>query len=392
MLFEHVLSRIAASEFTAKFGRVPRWVVTAPGRVNIIGDHTDYSGGLVLPMAIDRHTVIAAAPAPADAGRRLRLHSVAMDQTVEIPFSATPAPGEPRWANYARGVVAGFGARGLVPPPLDALVVSDVPLGGGLSSSAAFEVATATLLEAALGLTLESADKARLCRQAEHDYAQVPCGIMDQLISILGDEAGALLIDCRTGETHLVPFADRSISLLIANTNVRHSLTDGAYAERMSACVEAARLLGVAELGRATSAMVAAAEGTLGPVLYRRARHVVTENARARAAADALTGAAWRDVGTLMYESHRSLRDDFDVSSPELDTLVQLAANIGEAGGVFGARMTGGGFGGCTVTLASSDRVAEIGDRLASGYQQRHGRPLSWFVSRPTRGAHVVEI
>jgi galactokinase len=386
-----VLSRTAASEFTARFGRPPRWVVAAPGRVNIIGEHTDYSGGLVLPMAIDRHTVIAAAPAPADAGLRLRLHSAAMDQSVDIPLAATPVPGEPRWANYARGVVAGFGARGLVPPALDALVISDVPLGGGLSSSAAFEVATATMLEAALGTTLDAAEKARLCRQAEHDYALVPCGIMDQLISVMGDEGGALLIDCRSQQAHLVPFADPSVSLLIANSNVRHSLGDGAYAARMSACVEAAHKLGVPELGQATPAMVAAAEGTLGPLLYRRARHVVTENARTRAAADALGGGDWRVAGTLMYESHRSLRDDFEVSAPELDTLVELAGDVGETGGVFGARMTGGGFGGCTVTLASTDRVAAIGERLAQEYHRRHDRALTWFVSRPARGAHIIE-
>ena len=386
-----VLSRTAASEFTARFGRTPRWVVAAPGRVNIIGEHTDYSGGLVLPMAIDRYTVIAAAPAPADAGLRLRVHSAAVDETVDIPLAATPVPGEPRWANYARGVVAGFGARGLIVPALDALVISDVPLGGGLSSSASFEVATATLLEAALGKPLGPTEKARLCRQAEHDYAQVPCGIMDQLISVLGDEAGALLIDCRTQQTKLVPFADPSVTLLIANSNVRHSLGDGAYAVRMSACVEAARMLDVAELSLATPAMVAAAENALGPLLYRRARHVVTENARTRATAEALAGGDWNTAGALMYESHRSLRDDYEVSSPELDTLVELARDIGVAGGVYGARMTGGGFGGCTVTLAASDRIADIGDRLAREYQRRHNRPLTWFVSRPARGAHVVE-
>ena len=385
-----VLSRTAASEFTARFGRTPRWVVAAPGRVNIIGEHTDYSGGLVLPMAIDRYTVIAAAPAPADAGQRLRLHSAAVDETVDVPLAATPVPGEQRWANYARGVVAGFGARGMVVPALDALVVSDVPLGGGLSSSAAFEVATATLLEAVRGKPLEPTEKARLCRQAEHDYAQVPCGIMDQLISVLGDATGALLIDCRTQQTQLVPFADPSVTLLIANSNVRHSLGDGAYAVRMSACVEAARVLGVAELSLATPAMVAAAEQTLGPLLYRRARHVVTENARTRAAAAALAGGDWKMAGTLMYDSHRSLRDDYEVSSPELDTLVDLARDIGVAGGVYGARMTGGGFGGCTVTLAASDRITDIGERLASEYLGRHGRPLTWFVSRPAKGAHVV--
>src|SRR6185295_13701341 len=302
-----VLSRTAASEFTARFGRPPRWVVAAPGRVNIIGEHTDYSGGFVLPMAIDRYTVIAAAPAPVDAGLRLRLHSAATDQSVDIPLAATPVPGEPRWANYSRGVVAGFGARGMVAPALDALVVSDVPLGGGLSSSAAFEVATATLLEAALGKPLEPTEKARLCRQAEHDYARVPCGIMDQLISVLGDDAGALLIDCRSQQTHLVPFADPSVSLLIANSNVRHSLGDGAYAARRAACVEAAQKLGVAELGQATPAQVAAAEPALGPLLHRRARHVVTENARTRAAAEALAGGDWRAAGALMFQSHQSL-------------------------------------------------------------------------------------
>jgi galactokinase len=386
-----VLSRTAASEFTARFGRPPRWVVAAPGRVNIIGEHTDYSGGLVLPMAIDRYTVIAAAPAAAEAGLRLRLHSASVGETVDIPLAATPAPDEPRWANYARGVAAGFGARGLVAPPLDALVMSDVPLGGGLSSSAAFEVATATLLETVVGARLDPADKAALCRKAEHDYAQVPCGIMDQLISVLGDESGALLIDCRTQQTRLVPFADPSVSLLIANSNVRHSLGDGQYALRRAACVEAADVLGVDELGRATPAMVAAAEGALGPLRHRRARHVVTENARTRAAADALAGGDWRAAGGLMYESHQSLRDDFEVSAPELDTLVELAHDVGEAGGVFGARMTGGGFGGCTVTLAATDRVGHIGDRLAREYQRRHGRALTWFVSRPARGAHVVE-
>jgi galactokinase len=390
-----VLSRTAASEFTARFGRPPRWVVAAPGRVNIIGEHTDYSGGLVLPMAIDRYTVIAAAPAPPDAasevGQRLRLHSAALDQSVDIPLAATPVPGEPRWANYARGVVAGFGARGLVAPALDALMISDVPLGGGLSSSAAFEVATATLLEAALGKTLEPTEKARLCRGAEHDYAQVPCGIMDQLISVLGDEAGALLIDCRTEQARLVPFADPAVSLLIANSNVRHSLGDGAYAARRAACVEAAQKLGVPELGQATPAMVAAAEAALGPLLHRRARHVVTENARTRAAAEALAGGDWRAAGALMYQSHQSLRDDFEVSAPELDTLVDLAREIGEAGGVFGARMTGGGFGGCTVTLAATDRVTAIGEQLAREYHRRHDRLLTWFVSRPARGAHVVE-
>ena len=286
-----MLSRTAASEFTARFGRPPRWVVAAPGRVNIIGEHTDYSGGLVLPMAIDRYTVIAAAPAAADAGRRLRLHSAAIDQSVDIPLAATPVPGEPRWANYARGVVAGFGARAWRAPALDALMISDVPLGGGLSSSAAFEVATATLLEAALGDAARAdregaplpAGRARLRAGAVRDHGPADLGA--------GRRGGALLIDCRTQQTRLVPFADPSVSLLIANSNVRHSLGDGAYAARMSSAWRRRRSSASRELGQATPSMVAAAEATLGPLLYRRARHVVTENARTRAAADALRAA-----------------------------------------------------------------------------------------------------
>lgn len=386
-----VLSGTAASEFTLRFGRPPQWIVAAPGRVNLIGDHTDYSGGLVLPMAIERYTVIAAAPAPARAGRRVQLHSAAVNQTVDVPLDGRPVAGEPSWANYARGVVAGFLARGHVLPALDAVVVSDVPLGGGLSSSAAFEVALATLLETTLGRPLDLIEKARLCREAEHEYARVPCGIMDQLISTMGNESGALLIDCRTGSTRAVPFADPAVSLLIANSEVRHSLGAGAYAARRAECVEAARTLAVPELGQAKPAMVEAAEARLGDILFRRARHVVTENERARAAAQAFEGGDWRTAGALMYDSHRSLRDDFEVSSPELDTLVELAGDIGEDGGVFGARMTGGGFGGCTVTLVASDRAGAIGERLADRYRQRHQRALTWFVARPSRGAHVLQ-
>jgi len=386
-----VLPRTATSEFTAKFGRPPQWVVAAPGRVNIIGDHTDYSGGLVLPMAIDRHTVIAAAPAPAGAGRRLRLHSTAAKESVDIPLDAMPVVEDPSWANYPRGVVAGFMARGRTLPALDALVISDVPLGGGLSSSASFEVATATLLEAALGERMDLLEKARLCREAEHEYARVPCGIMDQLISTLGNESGALLIDCRTSDTYPVAFADPKVALLIANSQVRHELAAGAYAERRSACVEAAKMLGVTELGQATLSMVNAAETKLGPLLYRRSHHVVTENERTRAAADALGRRDWKTAGALMYQSHRSLREDFEVSAPELDTLVELARDIGESGGVFGARMTGGGFGGCTVTLIATERASDIGARLASQYEQRHGRALTWFIARPSRGAHIVQ-
>jgi galactokinase len=381
----------AVRTFHARTGAEARWVVAAPGRVNLIGEHTDYNGGFVLPMAIDRYVVIAAAPVAGARARRARVHSAALDAVVEIPLDA-PVPGEPPWANYVSGVVAGFKRRGLTLPAFDATIVSDVPVGGGLSSSAALEVATATLLEAATGTTLERLDKARLCRQAEHEFAGVPCGLMDQVASVLGDEAGPLLIDCRAEEARLVPLTDPSVSVLICDSKVRHVLGDGEYARRRAECEEAARLLRVATLREATLEGVEAAKRALGAIPYRRARHVVTENARTLAAAAAFEAADVPAAGALMYESHRSLRDDFEVSCAEVDTLVDVAREIGPAGGVLGARITGGGFGGCTVTLVRTDRVGPVAEQLAREYRLRHGRALVSFVSRPARGAHLVSV
>ncbi|HET6146884.1 MAG TPA: galactokinase [Polyangia bacterium] len=390
------LTRAAALAFAGRFGVAPRWLAAAPGRVNLIGEHTDYSGGFALPMAIDRHTVIAggpvAGPTPAEARPRLRFHSASFDATQDVSLDEVPRAGEPRWANYVRGVVAGFQERGLRPPSLDALALSDIPLGGGLSSSASLEVAAATLLEAATGVALDSMDKARLCRQAEHDYAHVPCGLMDQMTAVLGQESGPLLLDFEAERARPVPIADASVRVLICNSNVRHSLGDGEYAKRRRDCEEAARILGQVSLRGATIEAVEAARDALGSVVYRRARHVVSENARTLAAADALAMGDVGAAGTLMYQSHASLRDDFEVSCGELDTLVEIAGEVGVAGGVLGARMTGGGFGGCTVMLVRADRVASIIDALTRAYRSRHGRALTAFLSRPARGAHLVAL
>lgn len=385
-----VAARAAGRLFAERFGRAPRWLAVAPGRVNLIGEHTDYNGGYVLPLAIDRHVVIAAAPAEADSGR-VRAYSAALDTSVDIRLDGSEAPGEPAWANYLRGVLSAFCERGLDVPPIDAVIVSDVPLGGGLSSSAALEVAMATLLEATTGAVLDPREKARLCRQAEHEFAGVPCGLMDQLASVMGDEAGALLIDCCFEVVRVVPFADPDVSVLICNTNVRHALADGAYARRRTECAEAARQLGVPSLRDATPAMVEAARGIFDPVVRRRARHVTTENLRTLAAAAHLEAREFVEVGALMYESHQSLRDDFEVSSAELDTLVDVAREIGAAGGVLGARMTGGGFGGCTVTLVRTEHVGTVAETLAHEYRIRTGHSQTSFVSRPARGAHLVD-
>jgi galactokinase len=380
---------LAARSFRERYGAEPLWLSVAPGRVNLIGEHTDYNDGFVLPMAIDRHVAIAAAPAAAGIAR-LRVHSDALATSIDIPLGGVVTAGEPAWANYLRGVVSGFERRGVAIPAVDAAIVSDVPLGGGLSSSAALEVAMATLLEAVTKVFLDPRDKARLCRQAEQEFAGVPCGLMDQLASVLGDDAGALLIDCRSEAVRVVPFAARGVSVLLCNTNVKHALADGAYARRRAECAEAARALGVTSLRDATPERIEEAPATFDPVLRRRARHVATENVRTLAAASRLEAGELVRFGALMYESHRSLRDDFEVSSVELDVLVDIAGELGEAGGVFGARMTGGGFGGSTVTLVRTEHVDAVAETLGREYRRRTGRAVTLFVSPPVRGARLV--
>jgi galactokinase len=387
------LVQAATQRLAAQLALEAQWVVAAPGRVNLIGEHTDYNDGYVLPMAIERYTVIAAAPVRDAGPRRLRVHSLALEKTVDIPLEPPIEAGEPGWgwASYVRGVVAvAAAATGARLPSLDLAIASNVPLGSGLASSAALEVATATLIEAVTGRPFGPLEKARLARRAEHEHAGVPCGLMDQLTAVLGDASGALLIDCRAETARLVRLTDPSVSVLVCDTNVRHDLGDGTYARRRAECEEAARLLGVGSLRDATAGAVDGARQRLGDVRHRRARHVVTENARTVAAAAALDAGNFEAAGDLMYRSHHSLCRDFEVSCGELDTVVALAEGIGRAGGVLGARMTGGGFGGCAVLLVRTDRVVAVTAALATGYQGATGRALTAFVSRPARGAHVV--
>jgi galactokinase len=384
----------AAAEFRARLGRPPRWLVAAPGRVNLIGEHTDYNDGFVLPMAIDRYVVLAADRPVAEMGSappQARLWSVARQEWATVPVEGqlTPAqlpPGAP-WARYVQGVVAGCLAAGLRPGAFEAVIHADLPLGGGLSSSAALEVATATLIEALTGTQLDALRKALLCQKAEHDFAGVPCGIMDQCSSILGRADSLLLLDCRARTVRLTPLADTDVVALIVNSNVRHELTDGGYAARRRQCEEAARLLGAPALRDVTPAGLQSQRARLDDVHYRRARHVVTENERTVAAADAIGRGDWETVGRLMYASHASLRDDFQVSCAELDLLVELAA---EVPGVIGARLTGGGFGGCTISLVRQGALEQTVQHIGTGYERRTGRQASAFATRPVAGARVL--
>jgi galactokinase len=383
------LGHHTAQQFTQVCGRTPRWIAAAPGRVNVIGEHTDYNDGFVLPMAIDRYTVIAASQ---NGANKITLRSAAGDGIASVDLTQPLRPGpKGYWANYPIGVIAGFLARGLEPAGFDALLASTVPLGGGLSSSAALEVATATLLEAITGQELDPVDKALLCQKAEHEYAGMPCGIMDQFISVMGRRDHLLLLDCRSRRPELVPMTDSSMSLLIVNTNVKHELTGGEYAQRRAQCEQAAKALGVASLREATADMLERARGKMEEVVFRRARHVISEIERTVHAAEGVRASNWPTVGQLMYASHTSLRDDYEVSCPELDAVVEIAQAIGPKGGVSGCRMTGGGFGGCAVALVRADAVAQVSERITSEYQRRTQIKPTLFVSRPAAGAAVLK-
>jgi len=274
---------------------------------------------------------------------------------------------------------------------MDVAVASTVPLGAGLSSSAALEVATATLLETVGCRTLDPIEKAKLCQHAEREFAGVPCGLMDQLASILGRTDGALFIDCRTQTARLVPLTDPNVSVLICNSNVRHSLADGEYGKRRAACHEAAAILRVPLLRDSTVEEVLCARDKLPETLFQRAYHVVTENARVRRFAEALENNDLHLAGDLMYQSHDSLRDGYEVSCKEIDVLVASAKRIGLEGGVYGSRITGGGFGGCTVSLVKTSAVHQIADTIFNEYQNATGIKPALFVSRPAAGATIIK-
>jgi galactokinase len=386
MSFDLMMDR-TSELFRRCFGHAPRWIVAAPGRVNLIGEHTDYNDGFVLPMAIERYIVIAG---DTNTKREVTLHSVTPGETATFNIRPKVEPGAPSWSNYVRGVIAGFQKSGKKLPAFDAVIESNLPYGGGLASSAALEVA-ATLLELMTGQTLDPIEKAVLCQQAEHDFAGVPCGIMDQFTSILGRENHALLLDCRSRTTTPVALTNPDVTVLIINTNIRHKLAEGEYAKRRAQCETAARVLQVAALRDATLEALEAARKQLEPVVFRRAHHVISENERTLQAARAIQASDWTRVGQLMSASHASLRDDYEVSCPELDLVVEVAQQIGEAGGVIGCRMTGGGFGGCVVSLVKTGAVQRITRNLDVAYEKKTGRQASIFSSRPAAGARILK-
>lgn len=376
---------LAETAFNDRYCRPPAIVTRAPGRVNLIGEHVDYNDGFVLPMAIDRR-VVACLGRSANKWCRVASDSEGMADA-EFDLDSDLHPGEPAWANYVKGVVAGFQARDIEIPPFEMFFDSDLPAGAGLSSSAALEVATATALEALTGQQLPPEEKALLCQKAEHDFAGVPCGIMDQFAVTMAREGHLLLLDCRTRAVEHIPFQNPDIAVVIANTNVKHDLADGEYAKRREQCQEAARILGVDSLRDATWIDLEMAKARLGDEIFRRARHVVTEIDRTKNCANRLRAGEWTAVASLLFSSHGSLRDDYEVSSPELDTMVDIARGPDFDGLVYGSRMTGGGFGGSTVSLVHRSILDRFIETLGAGYREATGIDATIFATTAVSGA-----
>jgi galactokinase len=377
----------AAAAFRAGFGREPIWAARAPGRVNLIGEHTDYNDGFVLPIAIDLECV--AVGAPGEDPSVSRVYSEDAGLLIEFDARRTESLRRGGPLRYVAGVFAEFARLGH-DRNLDVAVASSVPIGGGLSSSASLEVAVAVLLEQAAGLQLPRPDLVLLCQRAEHEYAGVPCGIMDQFASAIGREGHALLIDCRSQGVRPVRMPpETNAAVLVANTNIRHELAGGQYAQRRATCARAASKLGVGTLRDADQPLLDARAPVLSEEERRCARHVIGENARVLDAVAALEEGDLESMGGLMLASHASLRDDYRVSCAELDTLVNA---LGSLDGVYGARMTGAGFGGCCVAVVAPPSVERVCAAAGAEYSRAHGRACTFHVVRAAQGAGPLPV
>ncbi|MDD2341787.1 MAG: galactokinase [Tolumonas sp.] len=371
--------------FQRSFGSEPDLFVRAPGRVNLIGEHTDYNDGFVLPCAIDYETVVALQRRDDD-----KVVVFAADYANQWDEFSLTQPIEPHsdqmWSNYIRGVVKYLLEKGLVLKGLNMVVSGNVPQGAGLSSSASLEVAIGEAFNQAYQLGLSPAAIALNGQEAENKFVGCNCGIMDQMISASGEKDHALLLDCRSLETRLVKMPE-DLAVLIVHSNVKRGLVDSEYNTRREQCETAARHFGVKALRDVSLEQLqqAAEQGKLEPVVYLRARHVITENARTLAAADALAMGDLEKMGVLMAESHTSMRDDFAITVPAIDTLVEiLQSHIGNEGG---ARMTGGGFGGCVVALLRPAQVDAVIAAVAEEYPEKTGLKPTCYVCKARSGA-----
>jgi galactokinase len=376
--------------FRAHHGRRAARLFSAPGRVNLIGEHTDYNDGFVLPMAIDRGTVVAASPR---SDRRITAWSTNLGDAIDFDLDGPGTPRRGTWQDYVEGVARTLEQRGHRLGGADLVLGSDVPSGAGLSSSAALELSVGLALTALAGHEVSGVDLALAGQAAEHAWVGTQCGIMDQFIAALGRADHALLIDCRSLESTLIPLELGGAVVVITDSKVKHELSTSAYNTRRAECARGVELLaarrpGIRALRDVSPAELAAGEALLPEPIRRRCRHVVSEIARTLAAAEALRGRDLASFGRLMDESHRSLRDDYEVSCVELDVLVEAAVAVP---GVFGSRMTGGGFGGSTVSLVEGAAVERFTVEVGRRFEDRFGRRPDFFTSRACDGAREIE-
>jgi galactokinase len=375
--------------FHDRMGAAPAVVAFGPGRVNLIGEHTDYNDGFVLPMALERGVAVACRARP---DRRIRAYAAQPDETQEIPLDAL-APGRVAgWLAYVAGVAWALERAGCALPGFDLVLTSDLPIGAGLSSSAALEVATARAIAQIAARPWDPMAMAPLCQQVENEFVGMPCGLMDQLASAASREGSATLLDCRSLETTFVP-VPAAAAVVVMDTGVRRALVQSAYAERRAACEAAVTVLRtgapqVRALRDVDQPMLDAARARLDPVVFQRASHVVAENVRPPAMAAALGANDLAAAGRLMNDSHVSLRDLYEVSCPELDLVCELARGHPAC---FGARMTGAGFGGCAVALVRREGGEAFVREIEQVYRARGPSGEPFFVTRPGGGARVVD-
>ncbi|MCY7315229.1 MAG: galactokinase [Rubrivivax sp.] len=386
MPIAHLQAPLRAA-FQAHFGAPPSVVVQAPGRVNLIGEHTDYNDGFVLPCAIDYGTLVAARPRADRLVRVLALDQGAAEDSFGLDGAIAPRD-DLAWPNYVRGMLQALLADGWALPGADLAISGNVPQGAGLSSSAALEVAMAQAFKQMAALhTLDAMRLAQLAQRAENEFVGCRCGIMDQLISACGVAGHALLIDCRSLQTRPVPMP-AGMAVLIVESKVQRRLVGSEYNLRRKQCEAAARHFGAKALRDVDATMLAAGRAGMDATVHRRARHVVTENARTLAAAEALAQADLQRLSGLMAASHASMRDDFEITTPAIDTLVEIIdAVIGHDGGV---RMTGGGFGGCVVALAPALLCEQARQRVAELYRAPSGESATSYLCQPSAGSGVL--
>ena len=370
-------------ELLGKSARVFR----APGRVNLIGEHTDYNDGFVMPMAIGFYTWVAAAKRP---DRILEAYSEHFDEKIALSLDALSGPPRKHWSDFIRGVAATLQAAGFMLSGVNLVIHGEVPLGAGLSSSASLEVSVALALTSLAAIAVPRLEMVKLCQAAEHEYVGTRCGIMDQFVAGFGATGHALMLDCRSLEYQLLPIP-QDLRLVVCNSMVRHELASGEYNLRRADCETGVRLLQpfLPAVGALRDVGIADLENykhLLSGTVYRRCRHVVTENQRVLAAANALRSQDAARFGHLMNQSHASLRDDYEVSCRELDLLIDLASS---RPGVYGARMMGGGFGGCTVNLIRSDCAAVFQAELAQMYAETTGTTPEIYICAPAPGAEA---